>query len=115
VKKMVRSFNELQRLVYEEYKKNGYLHKWFTASQKLGHGLQFITDLAELGLVNTEVSEALEEIRNLDYEKVAKECAGIIIRVMNFCSRHNIQLEYYILAENQRNLKRKPLHNRKAI
>ena len=99
-------FRDLQKTVYEEYKKNGYLVMWEKVDP------EDIGDLAEMGLVTTEVAEALEAIRDGDWLELADECADIIIRVLNFGSRHGFDLETIILAKHEKNLLRGKNHGR---
>jgi len=99
-------FYDIQCLVYEEYKKNGYLSMWNSVTQGA------FGNLAEMGLVTTEVGEALEAIRDNDRDELALECADIVIRVLNFASRNRIDLEKVILAKNEKNLTRGKNHGR---
>jgi NTP pyrophosphatase (non-canonical NTP hydrolase) len=112
-------FKELQKLVYKSYVDNGFCGTWEEASNilKKSHKpeLHKLIDLAECGLITTEVSETLEEIRNDDKEKIAKELAGCIIRIMNFATRLNIDLEPFIVSEELRNRNRGNHHGRKII
>jgi NTP pyrophosphatase (non-canonical NTP hydrolase) len=71
--------------------------------------------LAELALVHSEVSEAHEEIRNIDKETMAKELAGLWIRIMCLAENQEIYLEKYIVMEAERNKTRPLLHNRKML
>jgi hypothetical protein len=104
------TIRDIQALVYKEYLKNGYKENWDIHKQ--------IGDIAELGLVVSEVSEAIEELRNIrDYMKITdifldKECADIVIRVMNFMSRKGLDLQTAILEKNKINLKRGYLHGK---
>ena len=106
-------FKEFQKMVFEEYKLNGYAERW-TRDYFLNNPLEFdlLIDLAEVGLINTEVSELLEDIRNNDREKWGDECADIVIRVMNFCNRKGINLEPHIIGKHGKNLNREFLHGR---
>ena len=112
-------FDEVQKLVFEEYKKNGYLSMW-TAKvppPKDYSEEQRLMDLAEVGLFNTEVSEALEAIRKFGYpmllEELGEEIADIIIRALNFASRKGIDVEPYILSKHEANLDRGERHGKK--
>jgi len=107
------SMKEIQELIFEEYILNGYAERW-TREYFEAHPKEFnlLIDLAEVGLVNTEVSELLEDIRNNDREKWGDECADIVIRVMNFCNRKGINLESHIIGKHGKNLKRGFLHGR---
>lgn len=124
------NFKELQELVYDEYKINEYEYMWnledlkmliktnFHLADDYFKGLQFkqlmrIADIAEVGLVNTEVSELLEDIRKDEKLSVqANECADIVIRVMNYCSRKEIDLEREILYKHKINMLRGKLHDK---
>ena len=109
------NLTEIQDLVYTEYIKNGYKEKW-TSKPYLGINSpqQKISDLAELGLIITEVSEAMEEIREkeLNMYNLAIECSDIIIRVLNFMSRNNLEVEPFILIKHNKNMEREKLHGK---
>ena len=111
--------NELQKIVYEEYKNNGYLDMWSTedAPPKNYSQAQRLMDLAEVGLFNTEVSEALEVIREYSYpmilDKLGEELSDIIIRVLNFASRKGIDVEPHLILKHEANLERGERHGKK--
>jgi len=96
-------------MVFEEYKKNGYLEEWSNPDVLT----QAKIDIAELGLVVTEFAEAMEECRNIDNEKLGYELADILIRVLNFASRKKIDVESHVIKKHQMNLKRGKLHGRR--
>ena len=100
------NLSEIQKLVYEECEKNGYVKMWNE------HGK--VGDIAELGPIQTEVTEAQEEIRNkqTDFTHLGIECADIIIRTLNFMSRHNLNAEAFIKAKHNSNMNREHLHGR---
>ena len=95
------SLRELQRLVYKEYQQN----KFEEGFNK--HGI--IGDLAELGLISTEVSEAITRVRKNE-TGVEEELADIVIRVFNYCNRKGITLDNSIIWKNELNQKRAKLH-----
>ena len=116
---------KIQKILFEEYKRNGYLDMWNNINNKS------IADIAELGLIVTEVSEAIEVIRtskdeNLishikEYDDSDKlryqlgyECADIIIRVLNFMSRKQLSAFFFIRKKNEKNLKRGYLHGKRV-
>jgi hypothetical protein len=116
-----KSLNEIQVEVYIEYKKNGYYGMWQvqdfidTTPSKFNIHRQRINDIAELGLIVTEVSEAIEDIRKGDNGvSLGVECADIIIRTLNFMSRKGLNAQYFILEKNQINLKREKLHGKEV-
>lgn len=108
-------FKEVQKLVYIEYNNNGYRDKWNKAYRLLKpHGLEHIVNLAEVGLINEEVGEALHEVRKpTSNEAFAFELADIVIRCLNAANRNGISLEEIILAKNEKNIKRGFLHGGK--
>jgi len=96
-------------LIYKEYVKNGFEEFWNKSKDKE------LSDLAEVGLIHTEVSEAQEEIRNNDYYNLGLELAGTIIRILNFCTRKGIPIEKRIWEAHQINKKREKKHGRVLI
>lgn len=102
-------FNELQKMLYIEYVKNGYKNLWSPTK-----GNFRIYGIAELALVTTEISEAIEELRNKQpsFERLMTECADIVIRTLNFMSRFGGDAEQWILKKHQKNMKRGKLHGR---
>ena len=117
----MKSLLEIQNLVFQEYKNNDYLEEWTFKPYKsinsykgINSSEQKIYDIAELGLIMTEISEAIEEIRKkeTDLNKLGLECADIIIRTLNFMSRKCIIAEYFIISKNSVNEKRKKLHGK---
>jgi len=103
---MALTLKHIQDTIYIAYKQHGYEKNW-NDSGKIG-------DIAKLGLIITEVSEAIEEIRkpNMNSKNLAFECADIIIRVLNFASRKNINCEIAIKEKHKINMKRGFLHGK---
>jgi len=109
--------NEIQKLLNEEYVQNGYMDMWCVDLYQtdLPSKTQRIFDLAEIGLWNTEVSETLEDTRKKTdndalREKWGEEGADVIIRVLNFLSRKEINAEKAILNKHKKNTMRGKLH-----
>lgn len=108
---------EIQELVYQEYRKNGYLEEWTLHPYQGNYSkLQRKLDLAEVGLFNTEIAEVQEELRKKDYifYDLGIECADIIIRVLNFMSRKNLDAESFIKIKHEKNLLREKLHGKEV-
>jgi hypothetical protein len=108
---------KIQDLVYQEYIKNGYLEEWTVHPYQGNYSkLQRKLDLAEVGLFNTEIAEVQEELRKKDYTfyDLGIECVDIIIRVLNFMSRKNLDAESFIKIKNEKNLLRKKLHGKEV-
>ena len=102
------NIQELIRRCYEEYLKNGFFNFWDRQFRISG-------DLAELGLVTTEISEGLECIRKEDYEHLGEELADIIIRVVNFANRKDIDIESELIKKIFKNSKREYKHGKANI
>jgi NTP pyrophosphatase (non-canonical NTP hydrolase) len=109
------SFKEIQNLVYEEYVTNGYADFWRKTDSPL---TQKIADIAEFGFITTEIAEGIEEMfKSYDYQngnsdELGLECADVVIRVMNFCSRLGIDLERMIIIKHEKNMLRGYLHGK---
>lgn len=107
---------KIQEKMFEEYKKNGYLDFWSIPKSGLhiNDNIQTISDIAELGMINTEVSETIEKVFRRGYKQdIGFECADIIIRTLNFMSRLGLDAEFYIERKNNTNLERGYLHNKR--
>lgn len=109
---------DIQKLVAEEYRENGYEQMWSTigvqTKPEIAKLLRKKSDLAELGLIDTETAEAKEEVRNenTDDAKLGKECADIIIRTLNFMTRKGLDAESFIVNKHNVNKARGHLHGR---
>jgi hypothetical protein len=108
--------SKIQSIVFIEYKKNGYLDMWNSPIMENETQTQKIFDIAELSLISTEVSEAIENIRSeLRPEAIIhlkNECADILIRTLNFMSRKGFNAEKIILHKNKINMNRGYLHDK---
>lgn len=110
------TIEEIQTLVFKEYQKNGYHKEWSNNFSNIYDSTQKKFDIAELGLIVTEVSEAIEEIRNnkTHTENLFFECADIIIRTLNYMSRNGANASFYIIEKNKKNLLRGELHGKQV-
>lgn len=111
----IMSLKELQKELFENYKAKGYFKHW-TIDNELDKKLQKQVDIAELSLIVTEVSEAMEVIRQpqngFSHEHLAEECVDIIIRTINFMSRKGLDLDFALWLKNNKNKKREWLHGK---
>jgi hypothetical protein len=115
------SLDVIQRLVYKNYRNTGYEDLWnlpqklakFLTPEQLS-SIQRVFDVAEVGLMSTEVSEAIEELRNkeIDEDHLAEELADIIIRPLTFASCRGINMTKAIMKKIDKNEKREKLHGR---
>jgi len=111
------NLNDIQDLLYEEYEKNGYLKMWtYSDNPNLYPEIQRIADLAEIGLIGTEVAEVQEATRKYNHPMIldewGEELADVVIRCLNFASRKGFSLEYYILEKHKKNLERGERHGK---
>jgi hypothetical protein len=115
-----KTLQKIMQLVFEEYRKNGYEKMWNEASENLQKFLNGkaspgnIADIAELGLIDSEVSEAMEAVRKGTREDLAFELADVAIRLFNYASRKGIDLEKYILEKHRINSGRGKLHGKRV-
>jgi len=103
--------SQLEQIIkdcFEEYDKNGFYDYW----QK---GDPIKSDLAEIGLFTTEISEGLEDIRKGNYKHLGEELSDIIIRVINFATRKDISIEKELIKKIKKNSKREFKHGKKNI
>ena len=111
------NLSEIQKLVYEEYTKNGYLEMFTVCKPNEYTSLQRLVDIAELGLIGTEISEAIEDVRKCGYpmllDKLGVELSDIIIRALNTASRKGIDIEPYLLTKHKKNMSRGARHGKK--
>jgi NTP pyrophosphatase (non-canonical NTP hydrolase) len=87
-------------------------------------GFTDASPVEDIALIHSEASEALEDIRcgkrlsMLDYEEdgkpigVPSEMADIIIRVLHFCGKHKIDIEFAVLEKMKYNENRPYKHNK---
>ncbi len=66
---------EIQALIFQEYIKNGYKKEWTDYRP----GVQKKIDIGELGLVGTEISEAMEEVRSKNTNVTSGEPPGRVV------------------------------------
>lgn len=102
----LKSIREVQREHFKISTLKGYTDNWNKAGR--------FGDIVELGLIVTEVSEAMEVMRKhkINRDKLSEECADIIIRTMNFMSRKGLDLDIALWLKNVKNMKRGYLHGK---
>lgn len=90
---------DLQEYLYEEYLTN--------KKKEIFEGKGKIGDIAELGLMCAEIGEVMEAIREKkDIDHLQIECSDVIIRMINFMSRKNLDLCIGIQKAHLKNVDR---------
>lgn len=125
---MSKSLAELQKECFNQVNDKGFYIKWNRARNilRIHHTTidvmkdnfekqEYLIDLAEMALMDSEIAEAMEEIRNGDRIKAVTELAGLVIRVLSYCENQKFNLEDYIISELERNKKRELYHSRMVI
>lgn len=93
---------EAQRYVEQVNRANG----WYDEERT------FPVDIA---LLHSEVSEAFEGWRKGDDRNVAEELADVFVRLLDTCSRNNVDLAAEFYAKMSANEKRGYRHGGKAV
>lgn len=70
--------------------------------------------LAKLGLIASEVGEAVSAVQHGDDPGLAMELADIIIRVLDLCGSEYIELGRVMIAKMQKNRNRPYLHGKEC-
>ena len=70
--------------------------------------------LAKLGLIASEVGEAVRAVQHADEPGLAEELADIIIRVLDLCGSECIELGRVMLIKMQKNCNRPYLHGKEC-
>jgi len=116
---MTSDFRELQKVVHDNAVKKLFWNRNGAEQDP------FDPDVAaeKLALIHSEVSEALEAVRNNnppsdhipEMDGFTEELADVVIRVMDLAASRNINLWKAILLKHAYNLERSVLHGGKAI
>ena len=94
------------------YKCNQYsIQKGFWENQ---NSFDITVRLAKLALITEEVGEAVSAVRIADINNLGEELADIIIRVFDFSSMLNINIEQEIVNKMEKNEARAYMHNKLA-
>ena len=119
----VRTFQAIQEGTFEINKVNGW---WDARDKVLESGMasaKQIVVLGCLGLVTSEVAEAMEAVRKHDPSKwndwqtkdtLVRELAGTVVRCMDLAGRLNLNLGQAIISELEANAGRGHMHGGKT-
>ena len=121
----VKEFDFVQELAFGVNIQNGWWEERNRISSLCAEaGIEYDHHLAIelLGLVGTEISEAIEAARkharstwgdHATKDTMVRECAGAIVRLMDLCGRFELPLGQAILAEIEANSQRGHMHGGK--
>jgi len=103
----------LQHEAFQTYKDNEFLGAW-TVEEFLSNPdvMAHTVNIAEASQIMTEIAELIEDVRKNTVDHYGEECADIVIRVMNFCSRNGIDLEYELEEKIKANKLRAKRHGK---
>lgn len=73
-----------------------------------------IFQIVKLGLLCSEVGEAIEAVRIEDKKNLAEECADIFIRLADFCEAYKIDLEEEVRNKMKKNELRARMHGKNS-
>lgn len=69
----------------------------------------------DVALLHSEVSEILEAFRHDNWEELQAECADVLIRLLDFCDRRNIDLFTEYMKKMRKNWERGYRHGGKKL
>lgn len=75
--------------------------------------LRHCVDSEKIALMHSELSEALDALRDGDMDKVAEELMDCMIRIADYCERRNLALNAALNRIRARREGRARLHGRK--
>lgn len=110
------SLKQWQREVHALARANGFWdHETVGSTDFEGYGAHLNPSIVpeKLALITGEASEALEEHRDDNDEKMEVELADIIIRVLDLAEYKGFDMDRAVEAKHKKNLSRPYLHGRK--
>ena len=109
------NLREIQRRCHNIAIDKGFWDKKPSTSKKKSVLRKNRNDAEMICLMHSELSEALEEIRNekINWDNVEEELADCVIRICDYCGGRGLDLEMGIMKKIKKNKERPYKHGRK--
>jgi NTP pyrophosphatase (non-canonical NTP hydrolase) len=108
-------FNDLAIAIHAWARRQGFYDREFAPDSESRYANAVPNPCApaeKLCLIHSEVSEALEALRDDDAEAEAEEIADVVIRVLDYAAWRGIDLDAEVAAKVEKNEMRPRLHGR---
>ena len=92
---------------------NAHNHGWYIEWNRTSLNSGVLSVGEALALIHSEVSEALEEVRDDNKDTFSIEIADVFIRLFHLCGDLNIDIEKAIETKMKKNTTRAKKHGRK--
>lgn len=116
--RILKAFEDLIKEAWDNSEEHGFHKSYDELQEALSGDLQAdmrrTSVLAKLGLIASEVGEAVRAIQHGDESEFQFELADILIRVFDLAGAEYIQLGPVVLRKMQTNRKRPYLHGKKC-
>ena len=116
--RILKAFEDLIKEAWDNSEEHGFHKSYDELQEALSGDLQAdmrrTSVLAKLGLIASEVGEAVSAVQHDDKTELAFELADVIIRILDLCGSEYINLGPVLLKKMQTNRKRPYMHGKKC-